>query len=178
MTRSDVSQIDVLEAIVTRLQEVLVLNDRQCYPVARAQDVPGMPPGGDYWLTVAPGGGSFEPGEQVPAVPVSASGPGLPGNVTEDTTATVSIYTRVKLDSTGHDRFLLLDEARGLLSIKRLVLGALVGHDLLNPDGNPFLRNLLYAESCTAPDLVTIGEGSLPCGRLAITFGITFDWAI
>ena len=37
MARIDTTQADALDAVVLRLQTALSLNERQCYPVARAQ---------------------------------------------------------------------------------------------------------------------------------------------
>jgi hypothetical protein len=144
----------------------LTLTERQCYAVARPQDVPAIPPGGDYWLTVSLGSGDFADEEQVA------------GNVTEDTEIIVSGYTRIKTDSTSHDGFLLMDDARGLLAIKKKILGALVGQDLADEDGDEFLRQWLHARRCEAPDLVVAGRDGVNCGVIRITFGVSFDWKL
>jgi hypothetical protein len=166
MARVDVEQVAVLTAVVTRLQTVLSLNDRNCYPVARSQDVPTIPPGGDYWLTVAPGGGTFVDEEQAA------------GNVTEDSEIVVSGFTRIKTDSTSHDAYLLMDDARGLLAVKKLILGALVGQDLVDEDGNTFLRWLLHARRCDGPDLIVAGRDGVNCGVVRVSFGVQFDWSL
>ena len=166
MARIDAGQIDVLNAVVSRLQEVLDLTDRQCYPVAREQDVPSIPVGGDYWLTVAPGDGTFEPEEQVE------------GNITENAEITVTAYTRIKTDSTGHDRYLLMDNARGLLSIKKNILAALCGHDLATTGGDVFLRQWLHAKRASAPDLASAGRDGNVFGVIRVTFGVIFDWRL
>jgi hypothetical protein len=166
MARVDISQADVLQAILLRLQTALALSDRQCYPVARPQDAPSIPMGGDYWLTVSPGAGNFGPEEQAD------------GNVTEDSDVTVTAYTRIKTDSVGHDTDLLLDAARGLLPIKKAILKALVGHDAVDADGNTFLRQLLYAQTATAADIVKLPNTEAAFGRLSITFGLSWDWSL
>ena len=166
MARTDISQADALDAVVLRLQTELTLNERQCYPVARAQDVPSIPVGGNFWLTVAIGGGTFIPEEQ------SA------GNVTEDADCIVTAYTRIRTDSTSHDRDLLLDDARGLLAIKKLILAAMCGHDLLDPEGDSFLRQLVFARNCSNPDKVNIPDATGAFGQIQITFGIMFDWSL
>jgi len=166
MARTDISQADALDAVVLRLQTALTLNERQCYPVARAQDVPSIPVGGNFWLTVAIGGGTFIPEEQ------SA------GNVTEDADCIVTAYTRIRTDSTSHDRDLLLDDARGLLAIKKLILAAMCGHDLLDPEGDSFLRQLVFARNCSNPDKVNIPDATGAFGQIQITFGIMFDWSL
>lgn len=162
--RFDVEEVAVLQSILARLQMSLGLNDRQCYLVARPQDVPSLPIGGDYFATVATGDGTFPDGEQCPP------------NCMEETEVTVSIYTRIKTDSTGHDGYLLIDDARGLISIKKKVLKALVGQDLADADGAKFLRQFMHARRATAPELVAVGKSDIPCGRLQITFGVSFDW--
>jgi hypothetical protein len=164
--RVDVVQCDVLDAVVWRLRTALSLTDRTAYVVARAQDVPLLPVGGDYFLTVAPGDGTFAPEEQAP------------GNITEDSEVTVSVYTRIKVDSTGHDDALLLDDARGLLAIKKLILGALCGQDLVDEDGNTFLRQWIFAKHCEAPDIVTAGRDGVACGIIRLVFGVNFDWSL
>ena len=166
MARTDISQADALDAVVLRLQTELTLSERQCYPVARAQDVPSIPVGGNFWLTVAIGGGTFIPEEQ------SA------GNVTEDADCIVTAYTRIRTDSTSHDRDLLLDDARGLLAIKKLILAAMCGHDLLDPEGDSFLRQLVFARNCSNPDKVNIPDATGAFGQIQITFGIMFDWSL
>ena len=166
MARVDIEQIEVVGAIVLRLQTALTLSDRQVYPVARARDVPLIPVGGDYFLTVATGDGTFVPEEQVA------------GNITEDSDVTVSVYTRIRSDSTGHDAYLLLDDARGLFAVKKLILGALCGQDLIDESGSTFLRQLIFAKHCEAPDIVTAGRDGVACGVIRLTFGVNYDWSI
>lgn len=164
MSRIDAEQSDVLDAVVTRLQTALVLGGRQCFPVARPQDVPTIPPGGDFFVTVAVGDGLFVDQEQAE------------GNLTEDTDVVVSAYTRIKTDSTGHDKQLLMEEARGLLRIKRRLLAALSGQDLTTDGGDTFLRQTCHARRAAAPDLVAVGREGILCGVIRVVFGVPFDW--
>lgn len=166
MARIDVEQSDVLAAVIARLRDTLSLSDRHCYEVARAADAPSIPPGGDYWLTVAPGPGDFAEEEQAP------------GNVTESTDVIVTAYSRIKTDSTGHDHYMLVDDSRGLLKIKKLILGALCGQDLTNDSGNTFLRQTCFARRSTAPDLVRLQGSDNAFGSIQITFGVPFDWSL
>lgn len=165
MARIDIEQAEVLDAIVSRLQTVLELSERQCFPMARATDVPSVPPGGDYFVTVAPGAGVFEPEEQAA------------GNITEIGEVIVSAYTRIKTDSTGHDRHLLMNDARGLLAVKKLLLEALCGHDPATEGDDTFLRQWLFAKRADAPDLVSAGADGIHCGVIRVTFGVSWDWS-
>lgn len=161
--RSDVTQSAALLAIVDYLGSALGLNERQCYPVAREEDLPSLPPGGDFFLTVALGDSRFVEGEQTP------------GNISEESSVTISIYTRIRLDSTGHDRYMLLDDARGLLAIRNRVLAVLVGQDLTDSLGRPFLRQLLFAQSASRPELLEAPNKGGLLGVQRLTFGMHFD---
>lgn len=162
MARVDVTEVDVVTAILARLRSQLKLNERQCWFCLDPLAVE-LPPGGDYYLTVAPGDGSFPDGEQVA------------GNITEDWSVDVTIYSRMRLDSTDHDDKLILDNSRGLFSLKKKVLAALVGHDLATvEDANTFLRQYLHALNAGRPNY----DNSKAVGWLTITFGVSFDWEL
>ncbi len=166
MTRVDVTQDVVLDRFVERLRSALKLNERQCYEALDSQSPPSIPIGGEYFLTVAPGDGDFIDGEQ--AV----------GNVTEDWAVTVTIYSRVQLDQTDHDKETLSVAGRGLLRLKKDVLKALVGHDLAEEDDDTFLRQTLYAIRATRPELVSKGGATqgMALAVMRIDFGVSFDW--
>jgi hypothetical protein len=176
MGRIDIDQATVLQAVIDRLQAALKLSDRQCYPTARPQDVPAVPIGGDYFVTVSPGGGTFDLEEQVPGVAATELTAAIAGNVTESSDVTVTAYSRIKTDSTGHDRDMLMDATRGLLPIKKAILSAMCGQDLEDADGNTFLRQLIYAQGCSAPDIVQLPGSEATYGRLSIMFGVSWDW--
>ena len=160
MDKVDVTQGDLSTAIVARLQTALGLNDRNCFETI-APDQPNMVPGGDFFVTVSPGGGQFEQGEQ--------SAP----NVTEYTDVVVTAYTRIRTDSTGHDQQLLQDLKRGLLTLKRMLLKALVGQ-WLNPAYN--LRQSVYARGSEAPKVLQDAHAGTLLGAISVTFGVDFDW--
>ena len=178
MSRTDIEQTDVIEAVADRLRAALELPASRCFPVARPMDVPAIPPGGDYFLTVAPGGGTFEEEEQMPGTAASGETEAVAGNVTEYASFIVSGYTRIKTDRTSTDKYLLLNDARGLFSIKKKILTALCGQDLTDGDGDTFLRQLIHATQAEPPDVVSLGADNLPCGRIAVTFGVIFDWSL
>lgn len=164
--RIDTTQIDVLNAILLRLRNQLTLDDRTCFAVARPQDAPNIFPGGNYFLTVAFGDGTFNEEEQVTV------------NCMEATDFTITAYTRIKTDSTGHDMFLLTDSARGLLSIKKLILKALVGQDLQDDDGFVFLRELIKAIHASSPDIVNLPSSGTQAGTIQLIFRCSFDWKL
>ncbi len=162
-SRIDIDPVVVQTALVERLQTVLQLNDRNCYPVARAQDLPLLPVGGDYFLTVAFSDSQFPAGEQVP------------GNITEETEAVISIYTRIRTDSTSHDRNLLIDDKRGLYSIRNKVMAAVVGQDLLDEFGNSFLRQFLAVKNSTGGDILDSGQKGVLLGVMRVTVAVSYD---
>lgn len=171
MARIDVTESTVLARIVARLQGQLSLNARQCFETVQADSPPEIPVGGGYFVAVAPGPGSFVPEEQVA------------GNITEDWSVTVTAFTRVQLDSAGHDTAVLRDTSRGLLELKRRLLKALCGHDLTTESGDTLLRQYLYAQHCSAPQIgaplrAGRADGSVWVGWISITFGVSFDWDI
>lgn len=157
--RVDVTQDAVLTQIVETLREKLGLNSRQCWETLEPM-APKLPIAGDFFVTVSPGDGRFAEGEQQVA------------NLTEQWVITVTIYSRVKLDSTDHEEKLLHDPRRGLFIAKHKVLQALIGQDIQTDDRNLFLRELLYAISCTRPQ----HDESKHVSWLSIDFGVDFDW--
>jgi len=166
MARVDVTQDVVLERIVARLRSELDLNERRCYEVLDPMAPPAVPVGGEYFVSVALGDGTFVSGEQVS------------GNVTEETTVTVTVYTRTALDSPDRDKYLLRESRRGLLVRKKSILAALVGYDLNTEDDDSFLRTLLEARRAEPPTIVerNTGDGGVYLGVLRMEFACDFDW--
>jgi len=172
MSRVNVTQSDVMQSVIRRLRQELSLNDRQCFFVLNDQNgMPAIPVGviGDgCYVTVAPGESSIDDGLAV-GEPIE--------QVTEYATVHVTGLTRIHLDSTGHDEKLLLDETRGLLSIKHRILQAMCGQDLTLENGNTFLRELVRPVAIGSPQAGTIGENaSLTVGFVTILFSVPFDW--
>lgn len=162
MARVDVTQDVVVERIVARLRSELHLNERQCYEVLDPMAPPAVPVGGEYFMSVALGDGTFATAEQVS------------GNVTEETIFTVTIYCRIALDSPDRDQHALREPRRGLLMRKKSVLAALVGHDLTTEDDDTFLRTLLEARRAPRPEIVE--RDSVYLVVLRLDFACDFDW--
>ena len=159
-TTQDIAQT----AFVALLRTQLGLNESQSPELSDPQEVPPLPPGGDYFLTIASTDSDFNEGEQSPEY------------CNENVPVTVTIYTRVKLDKSGSDVQLLHEARRGLLPIKRLVLKALVGQDLQDPDGNTFLAKLLWCSHAGRVEVITNDKSGQTLGRLTLTFQLSFDW--
>lgn len=176
-TRVDVTQATILESVLAELRTSLTLNESQCFEVADPAEIPPLPPGGDYFLTVAWGASDYSEDEQVPASLIGATVNSL-GHVLEFSTLEVTIHTRTKLDRAGHDRYLLLEEKRGLLRLKPKVIGALVGKDLTDLEGNTFLRDEIAIRRSRPPEVWVQRSNSTVVGRLSLTFSCHFDLAI
>jgi len=160
----DITQSDVVKSLVTRLRDQLSLNERQCYrtihPLTKARTPPG-----DWWVTVSAGEGYFD-------APLFEGGGR--NQLSEDLQVTVTGYSRVRLDSTGHDEQLLDELERGLFHIKRRLLDAVAGIDLLDADGNPFLREFLVPRSATRPEY----DEAEYTGWISIVFSMQYDWEL
>ena len=161
MARSDVTQTDVLTAIVARVRSSLNLDERQCFESLEPLAPPVIPKGGTYFVTIAPGEGIFIDGEQAP------------GNCTEEWTIIVTAYARVRLDSTDHDHKLLQEASRGLLVLKAKLLQALVGQDPTS-GGDPFVRDLVFAQRAERPG----HDDKKGVAWISVFFGVHFDWEL
>lgn len=162
MARVDLTQSQVLQAIVAHLRDTLDLNNRNCYESLMPDAPPTLPVGGEIIVSVAPGEGQFVEGEQ------------QVGNITEEWTIIVTAYSRIRLASTDHDFETLQDDQRGLLEMKRKVLQALCGDDPTtdDEDANTFVRQLLYAIRADRPQ----HDRDKEIGWISIIFGVDFDW--
>jgi len=167
MAREDITQDVVLQRFVERLRGELGLENRQCFETADALTPPRIPIGGDFYVVVSGGDDTFETGEQ--ASP----------NVTVFWDVYVTFYNRIGTDQTDHAEELMRNIKRGLLSIKRKVLVALIGHDLTTTDDETtFLRQLLYAKHCTRANVLEDTQGGGMIAMMTLTFGVDFDWDI
>jgi hypothetical protein len=163
--RKDIPQWSVHQAILRQLRTALDLAPAQCYPVIRAEDVPVLPAGGDYFLTVAWEPGIFPQDEEQ-----------WTGACEEQAAIIITIYTRIHLDPPNSDDHLLWDATKGLAVLKRKVLKAMIGQDLTDTDGAPFLRQLIHARSSGRFDSVKVGSGDgVALGMVQLTFGVSFD---
>jgi len=148
--------------VLSRLRSELDLEANQCFLAYQPLALSELPRGGDYFLAVSPGGGRFEPAEQVA------------GNVTEDWTFTVTIYVRSALDRADEAEQALLSATGGLYERKRQVLAALVGWDT-----GLAQRQLTYCIQSSAPQLLErLGSPQTLLWALSLEFGLPFDWEL
>lgn len=171
MARVDVNQIELFEAVLAHLRTTLSLDERSCYSVVDRHS-PGLPHSGDFWVTLSLGSQSEFDDTLI-------DGGGIE-QVTEFVPLIVAGYSRVKLDSTGHDHFLLTDDARGLLAIKKLILRTMTCEDIkCNNDTSTFLRNLPIPASAENPQLLrpaNDADAAWGIGMVSVTFTCVFDW--
>jgi hypothetical protein len=160
-TIQDCDQSDILEAVERFYTRVLKLPKDSLFPSQQPMAPPVGLPGGSYWLTVTIGDGSFPLEEQ------------FPEQLREDTTFTVTGFTRVQLDEKGRDHKLLKDDQRGLLRIKRRML-SIVGQQLTLDDGTPIGADRVYAVRASKPEAVSNATTNL--GTISVTFGLAYDW--
>jgi hypothetical protein len=161
--RWDTLQATVFDSFLKKLRTSLSLSTSQCYPTLDPSQ-PVIPPGGDYWLSVAPGDSTFPPGEQVPT------------NITEEWSLIVTIYNRMRLDPAGRDTALLTDPTRGLWALKRQVMAALVGEDLVDVGGAAFLRQLVFITRASRGEIIQQDAKGIAVATMHLEFGVSFDW--
>lgn len=161
VARVDTTQSKVVSAIVDLLiTNVPNLTDKTCFlslypdPPAALSD--------NLWITVSIWSGTFPPEFQ--------DGGGA-HQVTEDAGVLVKVFSRMKTDRVGHDVNALIDEARGLLTIKGQVIRALAGQDPLF-ERNLILRDLIKIKSATAPEKSSEFDGFT---EISILISTVFD---
>ena len=154
----------VLASVVSWLRSALNFQPEQCYEVANPDEIPSVPIAGHWWCTVAGGDGQFVEGNQ------DAS------QCSEQTEVIVTAYTRIQTDMTDHAENLLHDPARGCFEMKRRLLKALCGVQLVTPSGDLFLRQSVWASRSSPPRNGKHSETGEFIGMIQLAFRIEFDW--
>lgn len=169
MARIATNQIAVLEAVIARLiAAVDGFSARNCILTAQPPQEPPENIHGDYFATVSPTNGRFDEGVH--------EGAGIEGTL-EYAGVVIVIFSRIKLDRVGHDTALLTDASRGLLELKRLILRALSGHDLMDESGDSLLANFMAPLRSDSPNSTWEKGGRGPAlGDLALTFSTDLLW--
>lgn len=161
MARINVSQETVLNAVVARIIAAIPtkFNASNCF--VSLKPVPVPIPTHDIFCTVGVADSQFD--QSI----IEGAGQNA---CAEDAGVVVTVGTRIRLDQLSHHKMALTDSSRGLLPLKRLVLKALVAHDLLT-GSDTFLRNLMMPLSSSF--------GSADRDNVcwcSITFSTDFDW--
>ncbi len=132
----DTTQALVLQRLVALLRTELSLHSRYCYLTDNPLDLPDLPVGGNYAVSVAAGDGQFDVDGQVG---------GGEDQLYEQGSAVITWYVRMDLDTPDHAEQLLVSANRGLVTIKRAILKAVCGKMLADLAGSDLLRQHLYA---------------------------------
>ncbi len=160
-TIQDCDQSDILKAVERFYTRALKIAKDSLFPSQQPMTPPAALPGGNFWLTVTIGDGTFPLEEQCPE------------QLREDMDFTVTGFTRIALDEKGRDHKLLKSEERGLLLIKRKIL-SIVGQQLALDDGTPIGADRVYAVRASKPEVVSNPATSL--GTVSVTFRLAYDW--
>jgi hypothetical protein len=155
---ADAIQFTIFGNLIAGLQSVLNLTPARCFEVARPQDLPTIPPGNDWFLTICWGDSNWPPGEQIP------------GNVTEEPDISVTIYTRLKTDQSGHDMYLLRDEKAGLFAIRNMVINALLNKRLCAS-----ARETIKVRNSTSGEVIKNTRDGTFMGMMRVTFAAPYD---
>jgi len=173
MARVDVNQLDLLEAIVAHYRNDAATINLHATRVILTSDPLSVriPKGGDWWLAVSAGEGTF---------PQDLLTGGVVEQCTEDGSFQVTGYLRCHLDPTDSDEQTLIREARGLMEIKRKILKSMAGVDL-QVGGNECLRELITPRSSVAPRIMEVvgddaGDENLRIALVGVVFSLMFDW--
>lgn len=167
MARVDVEQSVLSARLTAWLRDQLALPPNRCYETIDPLGVQAAP-GGEYWISIAPGDGQFDESFQEG---------GGEDQLVEDAVFTVTAYVRIHLDQTGRDEKLLRDAGRGLLSIKKVLLKALASADLATEDGDTFLRSTIKIVSASRPQILQENRsGGAYLGVIQIDCRASFDW--
>lgn len=162
MARVDVDQDQVFAAIIALLRTDLGLEESQCYETLYPES-PAVPPGGEFFVTVAPGPSVFDEEMQVGGGAEQCS---------EDMQVIVTIYTRTHLDQTDHDHQLMHHETVGFSALKKRVLKSLVDADPQIPSGDEFLRQTIKVISADKPE----HDRKQGIAWMGIYFRVAWDW--
>lgn len=161
MARIATTQSTVLARVVARLiAEIDELSESNCYEVAEPE--PTVERSHNLFCQVSIGDGRYDES--------AIDGAGF-NQVMESGLVWVTIFSRMKLDQAQHAKQALYDASRGLLTLKKSVLAALSGHDLVTEGGDSILVNYMSPTSSTRP-LKDWDKFS----TVAVAFTTDFEW--
>ena len=151
-------QLTAFANLVTGLQSALGLTASRCFEVAKAGDIPTIPPGNDTFCTVSWGDSTWTQGEQ------------FVSQLTEDPAITVTLYTRLKSDQSGHDTFVLRDLKAGLFPFRDAVIRALVQKTLCTS-----ARETIKVRLSTGGEIIKNTRDGTFMGMMHIQFAAPYD---
>lgn len=157
----DATQAEVVEAVLRFYRQRLNLPEQLVYPTIEPLNPPQLPSGGDFWISVAPGGGTFPFEEQDDE------------QLREELELVVTAYSRMSLDRTSREQAFLFDPRRGAFWLKsRLLL--IVGQELTDAEGQGLIASRVVAHSATKPTY----DPQQGIGWVGVVLGVEFDWAL
>ena len=162
--RISTEQADVLEASAAWLRNQVEELGSESVCFVSAWPMPPHCPPGNLFATIAPTDGTFDQD--------LLEGGGA-NTACENAGVVVTVFSRCKLDRAGQSNFLLSDQGRGLLRLKKKILKAFTSHDL-EFERSLILRNQMAPLRSTAGDY----NEQQSIGWLSVTFSTDFDWAL
>lgn len=137
MPRISTDQLTVLQAVMARLiAEVPTFNASSCFLADDTE--PNLSYESNLHAVVTPMGGTFDEEWMVG---------GGAEQCKEDTGAIITVWSQMKLDRKQRIETSLMNADRGLLPIKKAILKAFTGHDLVDIHGNQLLTALMMPVS-------------------------------
>lgn len=169
MSYQDVTQDQVMAAVLLKLRTDLGLNEFTCYETEHPNLMPELTGTSTVIVTVTPGDGDFPIEEQ-----------GSP-QLAENSDVHVSWYTKIQLDRQSKIKNMLHEAQRGILPWKKRILRSLLPrpadhadgpNELLLPSGNRFLRDQIFAKSYIRAGY----DDQKMIAWATLIFGLNFDW--
>jgi hypothetical protein len=162
---TDDVQLTIFGSLLAYLRSALELDASRCFEVAKASDLPTIPPGHDWFLTVCWGDSTYVMGEQ------------FVGNITEEPEIILTLYTRLKSDQAGHDQYLLRDSAAGLFALRNQVITAMVstGLGMTGQSIGGMPRETIKIRHSTSGEVIKNNRDGTFLGTMRVTFAAPYD---
>jgi hypothetical protein len=154
------TQVTVLQAIVERLRSQVAQLSSESTCFLSMDPEPCHEERQNLYATVAPMSGRFD--DEI--FDGSAYANELAGVV-------ITVWSMMKLDRPGGDVRMMTEDARGLLNLKRAILKALKGHDLLDGEGHKILVRPMRPLNAGHPQRHEEEQGSF-----SLSFSTDFIW--
>lgn len=161
------NHIEVLEAVVCKLiDDVECLTKKTCFITASALNGPPPNVRENLFVTVSPGVGNF----------LSNLHTGGGSEVTvEDSSVEIELYSTIKLDRISYDSSMLINQSRGLLSLKKEVLKCLSGYIPTDGAGTNSLVSSAI-EPLQASEASSGHASKVHVAQMSLSFATQFLW--